>query len=64
MGSSIRQYAIDSRALLGPLAIVVTANAHLQAARFADTSVSSRPLRIFRDRQEAEAWLELAARKR
>ena len=58
LGSSIRQYAVDSMGRLGPLAIVVGESQALQAARFADTSVSNRPLRIFRDHQQAEAWLE------
>lgn len=65
LGGSIRQYAIDSQGPLGPLAIVVGhSQGHLQAARFADTAVSNRPLRIFRDRAQALAWLREQNRKK
>ena len=58
LGASIRHYARVGPGRIGPLAIVVgDSHVHLQAARFADTSVSNRPVNIFRDRQEAEAWL-------
>ena len=59
MGKSIRQYAIDGFGPLGPLAIIVgQSHTHLQAARFADSSVSNRPLQIFRDRRQAQTWLQ------
>ena len=58
LGRSIRQYAIDGYGPLGPLAIVVSeADIRAQAARYADAAGSNRPLRIFRDRAQAEAWL-------
>jgi len=59
LGRSIRQYAIDGYGPLGPLAIVVSdAGIHAQAARYADSAVSNRPLRIFRERAPAQAWLQ------
>lgn len=66
LGRSIRQYAIDGYGPLGPLAIVVSDGAvHAQAARYADSAGTNRPLRIFRDRVPGMAWLrERAADRR
>ena len=43
---------------VGPLAIVVsTSGSHFDAAHFADAAGSNRPLKIFRDKADATAWL-------
>ena len=58
LGSMVRQFAVEGRAATGPLAIVVGhSGLQLQAAHFADTAGSNRPLQIFRNRAEAERWL-------
>ena len=65
LGKSIRQYAIDGFGPLGPLAIVVSeSQTHLQAALFADAAGSNRPLQIFRDKEQAQAWLRRQPTKR
>jgi hypothetical protein len=58
LGSMVRQFAVEGRAATGPLAIVVGhSGLQLQAAHFADSAGSNRPLQIFRNRAEAERWL-------
>jgi hypothetical protein len=54
----VRKFAIDGRGPIGPLAIVVSSQSHFDAARFADAAGSIRPLQIFRDEGEAQAWLK------
>ena len=62
IGAWIRKHAMDGRGPIGPLAMVSTAGNQIDAAHFADAAGSNRPLRIFRDRAEATAWLEQAAK--
>ena len=58
LGKSIRQYAIDGFGPLGPLAIVASeSHTHLQAALYADSAGSNRALQIFRNKEQARAWL-------
>jgi hypothetical protein len=58
LGKSIRQYAIDGFGPLGPLAIVASeSHTHLQAALYADSAGSNRALQIFRNKEQAKAWL-------
>lgn len=65
LGKSIRQYAIDGFGPLGPLALVVSeSHTHLQAALFADAAGTNRPLEIFRDKEQAHAWLLSQEKKR
>jgi hypothetical protein len=65
LGGSIRQYAIDGNGPIGPLAIVVAHSGdQLQAAHYADSAGSNRPLQIFRDKAKAIAWLAEAMRAR
>ena len=52
---------MDGRGPVGPLAIIVSAGNHFDAAHFADAAVSNRPLQIFRDKGKAMAWLVQAA---
>ena len=63
IGAWVRKYAIDGRGPIGPLAIVSNSGNQFDAAHFADAAGSNRPLRIFRDRAEATAWLEQAAKR-
>ncbi|MGD9880041.1 MAG: hypothetical protein AB7F22_18625 [Reyranella sp.] len=55
----VRNYAMQGRGPVGPLAIVVSSANHLEAAHFADAAGSIRSLRIFRDKTEATSWLVL-----
>lgn len=65
LGKSIRQYAIDGFGPLGPLAIVVSdSQTHLHAALFADAAGTTRPLQIFRDKEQAQTWLSRQPTKR
>lgn len=57
LGAWVRAYSMDGRGPVGPLAIVVSSATYLDAAHFADAAGSNRPLRIFRDRGDAKAWL-------
>jgi hypothetical protein len=58
LGSLVRQFAVEGRAVTGPLAILVAhTGTQLRAAHYADAAVSSRPVQIFRNRLEAERWL-------
>jgi hypothetical protein len=57
IGAWVRNYAIQGRGPVGPLAIAVSSANHLEAAHFADAAGSIRSLRIFRDKTEAAAWL-------
>jgi hypothetical protein len=57
IGRSIRQYVIDGYGPLGPLAIVAgNGRGQFHAAGFADSAGTTRPLRIFKDRDAAFAW--------
>ena len=59
IGASIRQHAWDGRGPIGPLAIVVADSfTQFGASQFADAAGRSRPLEIFKDRAEAERWLQ------
>ena len=65
LGASMRQYAIDGHGPIGPVAIVVPDSAiQLQAAHYADATVSNRSLQIFRERTKAETWLSDVANGR
>ncbi len=64
LGKSIRQYAIDGFGPIGPLAIVVgESHTHLQAALYADSAGANRPIQIFRDKEQAQTWLEGQAKR-
>ena len=56
-GGWVRKFAMDGRGPVGPLAIIVSAGNHFDAAHFADAAGSNRPLQIFRDKGKAMAWL-------
>jgi hypothetical protein len=62
IGAWVRKYGMDGRGPVGPLAIV-SESGDLDAAHFADAAGSNRPLRIFRDRAEAAAWLDQTTKK-
>jgi hypothetical protein len=56
LGGIIGRYALAGK--IGPVAIVVTTDeAYRQAQVFASATRAERPLRIFREQQEAAAWL-------
>lgn len=55
LGSSMRDLA--KRGPAGPLAIVVDVHTHLPAAQFADAAGRHRPVRVFRDGEEARRWI-------
>ncbi|GEP61882.1 hypothetical protein RSO01_90480 [Reyranella soli] len=62
IGAWVRKHAMDGRGPIGPLAIVSNGGNQFDAAHFADTPGSNRPLRIFRDKARATAWLKQAAK--
>lgn len=55
LGRSMRRFTKDGA--MGPLALIVGAHSHLQAAIFADGAGVHRPVQIFKTRPEAERWL-------
>jgi hypothetical protein len=57
IGAWVRKFAMEGGGPIGPLAIIVTSGSHFDAAHFADAAGSSRPLKIFRDKADATAWL-------
>ena len=62
IGAWVRKRAMDGRGPIGPLAIVSNGGNQFDAAHFADAAGSNRPLCISRDKAQAAAWLEQAAK--
>jgi len=64
IGLHLRQIMMSGNGPLGPLGIVVTSREDfLRAGQYADVSGALRPLRAFRTRDQAAAWLaQLATR--
>jgi hypothetical protein len=59
LGAWLRDYMRRPSGVVGPLAIVVSSpEQFVQAQFFGDSATGKRPVRVFRDRAGAEAWLE------